>query len=53
MFVTCFNYKAQVKASPKADIKVKEKSRQNNAINMSHIYLSVKEEEKETPEDMS
>lgn len=42
-----------MKVSPKADIKVKEKVRQNDVINMTHIYLSVKEEEKETPKDMS
>lgn len=38
-----FNYKTQVK----------EKARQNYVINTTYIYLSVKGEEKETPEDMS
>lgn len=48
----CFNYKAQVKVGPKADIKGKGESKAKLCKQYDN-YLSVKEEEKETPKDVT
>lgn len=52
VFGICFNYKAQVKVGPKADIKGEGESRAKLCKQYDN-YLSVKEEEKETPKDVT
>lgn len=52
MFGMCYNYKSQVKATPRVDVKGQGKARKNDDINMIYIYLPVNEEE-EISEAMS
>lgn len=54
VFGMYFNYKAQVKAGPKADIKGEGEGESKAKLCKQYDnYLSVKEEEKEMPKDVT